>query len=490
MVFASGETVRVLRPAQQLATDAAGDVFFTAELSKLGRAIVRRAHAAALPSTVVLRTDACPLGGTFDEIDDELDVSNAGEIVFDAECGGGHGAFRKSLGWSPVTFASLASTTAIGSGVNIGSASIDGAGTRIAGSGFRVTLQRITCAKAGCDPPVAGLAPGAPIANAPGQFLTDIDTSSLAGSEKTLGFFAATAGVAHRQAILRLEKGRLDAVASEGDLLPGGVGTFDEFVTDAGFIQGTGTIGVGDGVVAFHALVEHPTASTGVFAATADGLTAVALDGDPAPRGDAFEDFSAPVVRGRSIVFPAMTSGGAECIFATRAPGRPIAAVACIDDPVPAPVGGTIADFLALPAGTDSDILVPVAVSGGASSECLLRYRKGTPSLVRCEGDVYPGGLFYGSFQDTNVGPLTDAKGKSAALVIRDDQVGAVRLLALRRDAIFPLVEADLTPAPTSGGQITSNLVFAPSLAGRSVVLVGGIHAGTASTALFRFLLP
>ncbi len=492
MILAGGETIRRISVNQELATDATGDAVFTASLTGIGRSIVRAAHLAPLPAAIVLRTDACPLGGSFEDIDDELDLAATGTVVFDAACDGGHGAFRKPLGGAVTTVASRASATAVGSGMSFGSLRIDAAGTRIAAVGFRTTLQTVTCRAAGCDGPTALLAAATPLANAPGQSLLTIDDRTLAGTATTLAFLGTTAGVAHRPAVLRLAKGKLEVVASEGDPLPGGVGTFVFFTDDDPlFVGGVSPLGLGAGTVAFHAAIEHPTASQGIFAATSDGLAAIALRGDPAPRGEFFDDLGVPVVRGRSIVFYATTTEGEACVFATKAAGRKIGAVACGGDALPAPIGGTIGDFLSPPSGSADDVYVIVEVDDGAADACLVRYRKRAASLVRCEDDVYVGGEFYYTLGGSSlaVGPVTDAGVDGLVFAATGLTSDRDDLVAVRRKTFFPLFTAGVTPAPLSGGTIEAGFGMSTSMAGKSVVVATPILGGTAGSAVFRAVL-
>jgi hypothetical protein len=335
------------------------------------------------------------------------------------------------------------------------------------------------------------LAPGAPIANAPGETLAGIDTETLAGNADTLAFLGVTVGTNHRRAVLRLQKGALEVVASEAGPLPDGVGAFLGFPLDGSVAQTTGTIGVGKGIVAFLADIEHPTATRGIFAATKDGVRAVVLTGDPAPRGTVFIDLGMPTVRQRSIVFPGTTDDGPACLFATAAPGKPFTAVACLDDPVPAPIGGAISDFLTLPSGIASDLYVPIAVQGGTRDECLVRVQKKKTSVIRCRDDVYVGGLFYGSFEDAGIGITTDAKGKNLLGLMQDNSVNAEVFPATQGKTIVSLLTSEVTAAPTSGGSISpSSGTLAGSIAGKTVVLAGGINGGSAAMAIFRFVLP
>ena len=67
--------------------------------------------------------------------------------------------------------------------------------------------------------------------------MTALDYPTLAADEETLAVVATTAGAAEQRAVLRLENERLDAIASEGEVLPGGVGRFADFATSGGFLE-------------------------------------------------------------------------------------------------------------------------------------------------------------------------------------------------------------------------------------------------------------
>jgi hypothetical protein len=491
--LATGETIKRILANQRLATNTAGDVVFYATLQDGGSALVYRPHLAALPSTALHTGDPCP-GGTVSGFGDELDLSDAGDLAFDGTCAGRSSAMRKPAAGAATIVASTATATAIGTGFDFGVLAIDSGGTRIATRGFRTTLQSLACAKDGCGPAVGLVDPSTPLANAPGRVAGVLDVRSLVGGDKTLAVIAQTEGGASRQTILRLEKGTLDAVASQDDPLPGGVGTFESFFWENTFLTPTPlTIGVGTGVVAFHTLVaNHPTASQGLFAATAKGLSIIALDGDPAPRGDTFEDFSEPSVAGKSIIFAAATESADVCLFATPAAGKAIVAVACPGDRVPGPAGGTIEEFVAPPVGAASDLYVLADVIQDRQRRCLLRYERGKPSVVRCADDVFLGGATFESFNDgSGLGMRMDAKAKTLvvhAFFVDGPDFGS--LLALRDDTFDVVVEPGTTPAPSSGGTLSSVVSISPSSSGKTVAFASEIDNGAVVSALLRAQLP
>jgi hypothetical protein len=484
MVLATGDGVSALGIDQELATDAAGTLVFVARLSSKGRALVRRAHLAALPSTILQEGDDCPLGGTFVRLDDELDLSATGELVFEAECDGGHGLFRMAPGEDPTVLASLATPTAIGTGVSMGAPAIDSTGTRVAARAGRTSLQSLTCTAKGCTAPAAVARMGSPIDGLPGQFLASLDPMSLGGDATTLAFHGTTAGVADRSGVLRVTDGVLTAVASSGDPLPGGVGTFGDL---------SGYLAVGKGVIAFTAAVEHPEADHGLFAATADGLVAVAFPGDPAPRGEIFTDFGVPAVVGRSLVFLAETAGPI-CIFGTKAVGKKITAIVCEEDPAPAPLAGIIGDFLTRPAGGPSDFAVVARTySDVGSVACLLRFRNGKGSIVRCEDDPFPRGGFYASFDplgfETSI--TADSTGKRFAFLAGDDATGVATLIALDGRSFVPLLAGDeITPIGADGGFVSGIVDFDSGLTSDGVVAAVDVGLGPMVSAIVSAPLP
>ncbi len=487
MVLATGETVSTLGVDQQLATDAAGTLVFLARLSTKGRALVRRAHLAPSPSTILHEDDACPLGGAFVRLDDELDLSATGELVFEADCDGGHGLFRMAAGADPTVVASLATPTAIGTGVSPGAPAIDTTGTRIAARAGRTSLQSLTCtAKGGCGAPAALVRMGSPLDGLPGQLLASIDPTSLGGDATTLAFYGTTAGFVDRTAVLRVADGVLTAVASSGDPLPGGIGTFERIPAGSSAIP---DVAVGKGVVAFTAEVDHPEADNGLFAATADGLVAVALAGDPAPRGEIFTDLGDPAVAGRSLVFLAETAGP-TCIFGTKAVGKKLTAIACQEDPAPAPLAGIIGEFLTRPAGSPSDVaVVAVTYSDTSSSECLLRFRNGKGSVVRCVEDPFPRGALYASFDPWSFGDsvTADGAGKRFAFLADVDTTGIATLIALDGRAFVPLLsEQEITPIGADGGFVSRIRDFDSGLTPDGMVAAVDVGLGPMVSAIVR----
>jgi hypothetical protein len=70
--------------------------------------------------------------------------------------------------------------------------------------------------------------------------------------------------------------------------------------------------------------------------------------------------------------------------------------LACVGDPAPASVGGTITAILAPPAFTRT-VSFAVAISGGTASECMVSW--GAPlEAVACDGDPQPGGGTFAGF--------------------------------------------------------------------------------------------
>lgn len=488
MVLATGETITRLPRSTALAVNAPGDVVFVADLgSPRHRTIAQRKAAALLPSAVVTEDEACPLGGTFDEIDAEPALSGAGEIVFSGRCSGGAALFRKPDGEAPVVVASTASATPLGTGFGFEFPAIDAAGTRVSAIGARRTLQRLGCDGKGCTAPVGILPAGAPIANEPGRSLGAIDVATLAGDADTIAFFGSTVGPTRRAAVLRLEDGVLTAIASTGDPLPGGVGTFATipFGQLFGFLA---DVGVGKDAVVFTATVDHPTADGGIFASTPEGLVTVALTGDPAPRGGTYEILDAAVARGRSILFLAGTEGP-TCVFAAKGIGKKIAAVACEEDPLPPPLDGTIISLLSAPTGTATDLYVVAHVTPG-DVECLLRFRNGKASPVRCQEHASPGGGFYTDLVAREIGPTTGVDGKGLVFATYNDATGNLTLLARRRDALVSALESDATPAPASGGVFFEDFDPSAGVAGKSIVTTASVVGGSASSALIKVTLP
>src|SRR6185295_2412530 len=115
-------------------------------------------------------------------------------------------------------------TTTIGTGFHLGDPQFAASG-RVALFGTRYSLSTVACGSRGCAAPVGIAVEGADLPDEPGRRLNTIIPTSFAGDGDTMVFLANTVGTERRRAIVRASDGVLEVVASQGQPLPGGIGT-------------------------------------------------------------------------------------------------------------------------------------------------------------------------------------------------------------------------------------------------------------------------
>jgi hypothetical protein len=324
----------------------------------------------------------------------------------------------------------------------------------------------------------------------PGQHIDLIVDETFNGEGKTQAFLATTAGASLLDTLFRVDKGVVDVLAVEGDTLPGGVGTYIFFPNEDSAFGSTANPAAGRGVFAFLASVDHPTASEGIFAVSKAGAFTIALDGDPAPSGDFFFTFGAPVVRRKSIVFYAET-GTDTCIYAVKQPGRPITTVACLGDTVPAPVGGVLDFFSASATGSSAETFFASEVAGAGVDECLFKSKRGVLTTLQCTDDAFVNGEYISAMIGAlpNSGPTAESKNKGLLYTVQTDVFNDDTLVAVRKNVIFPLFRNFVTVAPNTGGLIAYNGFAPPTMSKKTVAFVADLDGGTASSAVFLGLV-
>jgi hypothetical protein len=482
--LATGGSITDLRADQTVATNAAGDVAFSAAVTGSARSVLFKTLAAALPSEVVGQADACPAGGTFESVDDELDLAPNGDIAFEASCTGDHGTFFVPLAGAVASHGLVADATAIGTGFRFLDPAVNGA-AQSAFRGSRSGAYSVTCSHGVCAPPALALVAGGDAIPGPsGQHIDTILSETFNGVRDEQAFIAILAGTSFVDAVVRVEKGVLDVVAATGDTTPDGAGTYASFPTADDLSGELSQPSTARGVVAFFAALDHPTASSGIFARTKQGTFAIALDNDPAPDGDFFYIFGAPIVRKKSVVFVAQT-GLNTCLFGVKRVGQPVTMLACENDPLPAPIV-FLSSFLGTPSGTSTDAYFPADAAGGSVDACVFRTRKGVTSPFVCVDDP----LVYGAFADdilgqtTNTGPVAESKGKGLLFVANGGLNSEDILIAVRKNVRYPMFVNAVSVGPVTGGTYNFNSFAPASMSKKTVALAVDITAGTVGSAV------
>jgi hypothetical protein len=308
----------------------------------------------------------------------------------------------------------------------------------------------------------------------PGDHIDDLDTWTFNGFSRrqaVAGDIAGASGIV-RRAVFGLRPGQVSVIAAEGDPLPASPGTFDGFPQSSD-LNDLSVPSASNKAVAFWAEIDgNPTATRGIFAWTRQGLGEVVFDGDVAPNGGLFSSLGSPMVRKRTIVFRA--SGlGFDCIYAVNRPGDPLQELVCDGDPAPAPLVGTIDFHDAPPSGTSKAIYFGADVSGGTSTECLMRWRQSGLEAVRCAGDVYWYGDYIYNLDPLSpfTYPVSELKGKgSIHLALMDFPSDVYALVAERRDRFYTLLHRFDTTGPVTGGNFRYRPETPPSMNKKTVV--------------------
>jgi hypothetical protein len=375
--------------------------------------------------------------------------------------------------------------TALGDGFRFVDPSVN-ALAEVAFQGMRSALYAANCPGGVCNPAVPLIANGAPGPGAFGLHVDSMVAETFNGVGRLQAFTGVMAGAARRDVVIALSNGVPSAVAASGQALPGGVGTFSHFPTSDALFGVTQAPAVGRRVIAFHAEIIHPTATEGLFVMTNAGLSTIALEGDPAPSGDFFSRFGAPVVRKKSIVFHAET-GTDSCIYAVKRPGLPIVTLACEGDVV---VGTTIDVFAAQATGSYTEAWAVTELSSGPDA-CLLRLRGGVATSAGCVDDPFINGEFLASLvgDAINNGPVAEANNKGLVAIVQGDFDFNDTLVATRRGVLYPLFRNFETPAPVSGGAISYGGAAPATMFKKTVVFAADISSGTAHSAAFAALV-
>jgi hypothetical protein len=288
--------------------------------------------------------DATPLGGTFSSIGASPVNNELGKVAFWAAVSGGSASEGIFL-WSPAGGGTITKIVASGESTPIG------------GTAY-VSFQ----------PPA-----GSPVAvlNNGGDISFWASVASCCGVYEGVFLYSAAGGTVSK-------------VAATGDPTPAG-GTFSTFLSP-GFYA-TIPIVTDQQKVAFRGIISGGPAS-GVFLASGATLTTVAAAGGSTPLGGTYTSFGRAPSPNESgeVAFWATMSGssagicvnGVPCAAFLRNSGGTVSKIIAGGDSGPAGVGGTISDLASAPFMNDSgQVSVWAAVSGGFSSQALVRYTPG-----------------------------------------------------------------------------------------------------------------
>jgi hypothetical protein len=421
---------------------------------------------------------ACPGGGIINAIDDETHINPVSDVTFVARCDAGQG-FGVFSGSPPAAFGpefNENTATPIGPSMRARSPNIDtGGDTSFLASRSGIYLER--CANGVCNPAQLAASEGQAVPGAPARTISTIFSSSLTGTVKQLGFLATSRGPAGgTDELLVAAKGSLFRVASTGDPLPGGVGTFspvvltDDFSPDARFAMSStkkslafvgGTAGVGG--------------ASAIFLSKGASLAPIVTEGSPSPNGGIYASFSTPSAYGRRIAFLA-DIGPSNCLFLARGTAG-VQTILCEGNPLP-PVGAVLDAFLGPPALAGKRASFIGSFNGGTDA-CVFMFDKNQIIDIVCTGDPAPGGgtitSVSESYASSDYHLVADGRGVAFNATV-DDTRSAV--LAWRKGKLAELAR-DEGAAPASVGGTYTLAGTGLGMRGRVVAFDTGLIGGT-----------
>jgi hypothetical protein len=205
-----------------------------------------------------------------------------------------------------------------------------------------------------------------------------------------VAFFATIVRGGTDEGLFRWSRGRLTAVAREGDRVAG-VGKLSGFGKHP--VPALGE----DGTVVFAAAIADGRAVEGVFAAQNGRIRPVALTGSPAPgvASGVLAGFDAPAVNARGdVAFLASVRRGRETSEAVLVASRG-QLLKIVGQGDPAPAGGTFAAFGPPSLNRDGAVAFGAAIEGRAVPGGIFVWKAGQLRMVLGAGDETPiGGIF------------------------------------------------------------------------------------------------
>ncbi len=491
-VLDSGETVEGLHYRQEIGSNVNGFLAFRASVSPGRDAIVLRDGGAPIGNTVATEGDACPTGGTFGSIDLEVAVSSAGDVAFRGSCPNGSGTFSAALGGAPIATGTALDATAIGAGFDFRSPQVNAAGDS-ALHGFRTGLYTAVCPLGFCGPVTALAAAGDPVPGMLGQHFDAISSTSFNGRGREKAFTATTAGASGRLAtVIGAVNNFLFRVATVGDTLPGGIGTFVDF-PDATSFGDVAQPSAAKALVAFYAHIDgHPLGGTeGIYLRTLLARREIAVEGGVSPTGGIFTAFGRPALRKRELTFRATTTLD-DCLYGMNAPAGALTVLACTGDAVPAPVGGTLDLLDAFPSGARNAAVFASGVSGGGSYQCLFTRKGGAVAPAECVEEPYILGSYIHTFSFASA-PAAEMDSKGFVYVQDDAHTigGPYRsLVAVRKGKHYPMFSAQYERSPISNGEYRYDPLAPPAMFGKTVAFASQLRDGAATSAVFMGFVP
>ena len=207
-----------------------------------------------------------------------------------------------------------------------------------------------------------------------------------------VAFVADVSGGASGQGLFLINKSTVTAVVLQGSPAPGG-GTFSTF--ESASLNNNGAI-------AFVADISGGTASQGIFLINKGAVTAVALQGSLAPGGGTFSAFDSVSLNDSAVIaFVADVSGGtaSQGIFLINK-GTVTAAVL---QGSPAPGSGTFSTFESASVNNNGAIAFVADIGGGTASQGLFLINKGKVNAVALQGSPAPGGGTFAAFESASL---------------------------------------------------------------------------------------
>jgi hypothetical protein len=472
-----------LRPA----INAFGAVAFQADTSAGLAALVRTPTMAAAAVQRSVGTP-CSAGGTFVDFDNWIAFDDAGTLAFAGGCTSTQGILRLAPGPGLTTVADVADTTAAGPGFAFAHPSLRGG--RLAFDGSRTGVFRRTCGTSGCSPITAIAHPLQPIPGLiPGESILTILPDSLVGSGALATFLVSTIGGGERrEAVLTSRHGTLALIVATGIplALPGTTlepTRFSSLDTVSSVATELGTDGRS---VAFVAAVKDTVSHDdfdGLFLKRSGTVTQIARDDAPAPNGEDYIAFGAPIVKGRAVTF----RGGdtdSGCLFSGD--GTATSALVCHGRLLPPGVGGTVEDILPDVAVSGSSYpVVRVTTASGSPAECLFSAGSGLMTIA-CAGQPLPGGGTVEAF-DLADSPIIAAEKLSRRVVTTAHDAANENggLFGFGAGWVTRIVR-DGGAAPAGVGGTLSPRDARPVMHGKYVVFLATVNGGTRCRGIFR----
>jgi hypothetical protein len=212
----------------------------------------------------------------------------------------------------------------------------------------------------------------------------------------TIAYQAGVIGAAETQGIFRTDGANTVVIASDAGAAPLG-GTFTSLFTPAMNTRGQ---------IAFESEMTGGTADFAVFRGDGISLTPVFVANQIAPGGGTFQDFGDPLINkhGQVVVVGLLANNASGAgLFA----GDGTEAVAIALDGQPAPKGGSYTQFFDKPLTINDrgDVAFGAGLKGGTSPHGIFRWNGGETTTLVLAGTIAPGttGTF-ASFGDIKLG--------------------------------------------------------------------------------------